>query len=127
VVTCGRVDERRGDQAIRRECRPIVAEGSLILGAALHVLEDEVRQAATRDFAEMVDVERARKALVPKRTTSPGHWKPIPPSWKDARLAEPAVSARFENPRPTRAPHTLSRLRASRWAPPRCRSPSRRA
>ncbi len=48
-----------GIEAIRLERRPVVTERGLVFGAAFHVLENEVRQAAARDVAQVADVERA--------------------------------------------------------------------
>jgi hypothetical protein len=59
VVARRRIDERRRDEAILLEGRPVVTERGLVFGAAFHVLENEVRQAAARDVAQMADVERA--------------------------------------------------------------------
>src|SRR5262249_26224694 len=87
MVTRGRVHERRRNEAIGLERRPVVTKRGFVFGAAFDVLENEMGEAAARDVTQMAYVERARDAFLAERTASPGHWSFSSPFSKDARLA----------------------------------------
>ena len=69
----GCVDEGRGHEAQPPEGFAVTAQGYLVLGAALHVLEYEAGQAAPGDLAQVRDVERARNVAAAERASFPGH------------------------------------------------------
>jgi len=55
------VDERLRDEAPLVEGEPVAGQRQLVLGAALDVLEREVRNAARREAAQLLDRQRAPK------------------------------------------------------------------
>jgi len=55
------IDEGRGDETQLLECRAIAAQGGLVLGAALDVLEDDAGDVPASDRAQIGDVERTRE------------------------------------------------------------------
>ncbi len=73
VIAGGRVDEGLRDETQLLECPAIAAQRLLILGATLHVLENEVRNTPARDLTQIRDVQYTAQVASAELATLPRH------------------------------------------------------